>query len=369
GACTSRRDKPLVGLHGFVRQFPAIPQAEMCLVKENNLKNVRDVIKINLTFKLIIGTCFTLLVYFFSAYIASEIYGIPEEDMIILIQIASIGIISNILYEALNSFFLGAQYVKIVQIGTIIRTSLRSTISIFLILLGMTLLGPLIGLVLSPVIVVIIYFIILKKKFFLKLDKKEHVEWKMSKKMFRYGSPLLLYSLIIGVEAQLYVLVLTLYGFIIEVSYFNVAVVSAAAIGIITKSLSFTLFPIFSKKDWNLNQERNKLIKTFLFSLKFCSILILPVTVLLIIFASNTFPMIFGDQYREASPFISIYFIIFLLSPFGSYSIPAFFNGQKKTKYVLYIESSRVILSLIFTLILINLFGAMGLIVGIVIGT
>ncbi|GAI39096.1 unnamed protein product, partial [marine sediment metagenome] len=39
-------------------------------IKENNFKGVRDIIRINLTVKIIIGLLFTLFIYVFSVYIA-----------------------------------------------------------------------------------------------------------------------------------------------------------------------------------------------------------------------------------------------------------------------------------------------------------
>ncbi|MFX1443897.1 MAG: oligosaccharide flippase family protein [Promethearchaeota archaeon] len=338
-------------------------------IKEESYKDVRNIIKINLIIKIIISIFFTLIVIIFSNYIAKKIYNIQDDRMVLLIQLASIGIIANILYDTINSFFLGALNTKMVQIGTILQTSLRTILTISLILVGFTLFGPMIGFVLPPLIVVIIYLFLLKKFFFKENTNNEAIDWKKLSEMVKYGYPLFLYSIIISIHVQCFVLILTIYGFLTEVSYFNVAIVSASVMGILTKSIKYTLFPIFSKKDWDKIDEREKLIKTFQFSLKFCSLLILPVTILLILFSGNTFPLIFGEKYREASPFISIYLFIFLLCSFGYLSIPAFFNGQKKTKYVFLIELLEFLASLIFALILINFYGGIGVIFGIVIGT
>jgi len=339
-------------------------------IKEKNYKAVRDVIRINLIIKIIIGLLFTIFVSVFSVVIATEIYRINDPRMILLIQIASIGIISTILYDAFNSFFLGAQYVKVVQIGTILRTSTRSILSIFFILIGLTLLGPMLGFVFSPLIVVIVYSILLRKRFHLKTLEKQPIEWNKLKEMIKYGYPLTIFSLLWGIQFQLYTYILAIHGYITEVSYLNVAVVSAALIGILTKSFSFTLFPIFSKMDWNNNErEKRKLIEYFQFSNKFGTIIIVPTSILLIIFSADIFPIIFGENYIKASPFISTYFCIFLLVSFGSLSIPAFFNGQKQTKYVLFIQLVEVSSIVIFSLILISIIGAIGMAYGIVLGT
>ena len=338
-------------------------------IEEKNFKGIRDVIKINLTIKITIALIFAFIIILFSEFIAYEIYRIDDNRLVILIQLGSIGIISTILYDAINSIFLGGLKVKMVRIGTILRTSLRTVLSILLILIGYTLLGPMIGFVFSTLIVVIIYLYFLKKTFFKESIEKEPVNWNELSLMMKYGYPLLMNSFIISIQIESYVFLLVIFGLFLEISYFNVAVITGSLIGILTKSVSYTIFPIFSEKNWDKIQDREKLIKTFQFSLKFCSLLILPVTILFILFSADIFPIIFGEKYREASPFISVYFLIYLLTSFGSLSVPAFFNGQKNTFCVLYIEVIKFLSSLILALILITFYGGLGLVYGIVIGT
>ena len=76
--------------------------------------------------------------------------------------------------------------------------------------------------------------------------------------MVKYGYPLLLLSAVASIQLPIYSYILTINGFLIEVSYLNVAIVSASIIGILTKSISYTLFPIFSKLDWNKDDEKEK---------------------------------------------------------------------------------------------------------------
>ena len=338
-------------------------------IKKNNFQEISSIIKTNLIIKLFIGLIAILFLNLYASFITYNIYRVNDEQLVMLVQISSFGICANILYEALNSIFLGKLNFKMVQIGTIIHTLLRSTISIFLILLGFHLLGPIIGLVFSLLFVDLIYII-----FLLKDKKKSKIEktplnLKTFSRMMKYGYPLLIFSIFLSFKVQIFFFILIFYGFINEVSYFDVAIVSASLLGIFTKSISFTLFPIFSKKSWDNQDERMKLIKTFQFSIKFGSLIILPTTILLMVFSRDIFPLIYGEQYLDASIYISVYLISYLFVFLGSLSIPAFFNGQKKTINVLYIELVYLIGSLFFVLILINIYGGIGLVVGIVLGS
>ena len=337
-------------------------------MSQNDTNGVRDVIRINLYVKMLIGSFLTIFVAFFSIYIAKEIYNIDDARMIILIQIASIGIISSILYEALNSIFLGALNMKTVQLGSILRTSLRSTLSIILILLGFTLKGPLIGYVLSTLIVDIFYLFSLRLIYPKKEGNKSSTDWKELLTMLRYGYPLLLGSFIIAIETEIYFLILSYYGYIPEISYLSIAFTSGALIGILKKAISQSLFPVFSKKDWDIEKDKNSLINYYLFSLKFETFLIIPVAIFIILFSRNFFYIIFGEKYEIAAPFISTYFLIYLLIPIGAISIPAFFNGQKQTRVVLFMETINLIVSVIIALSLIPFFAGLGVVLGIIIG-
>ncbi len=339
-------------------------------IKENNFKDIRNVIRIVLVIKVFVGLVFSILIFLYSTYIAVEIYKISDEKLIILIQIGALGIFSRILYETLNSFYLGAFKAKMVQMGSIVQTSLRAVLSIVFILMGFTYLGPMIGFVLSPLIVVIIYLVLLSRLFFKDKIEKEITDWTVMAKMFKYGYPLLFLSIVIGIQISIYSYILVVSGYTIEVSYLNVAILSATVIGILQKSISLTIFPIFSKMDWDDNneKERKKLIGHFQFSIKFCTIIIVPATVILIILSADLFPIIYGEEYRDALPFITIFLLTFLLVSFGSLSIPAFFNGQKKTNYVFYLQLIELISLILFSLILIPFIGAIGLVYGIVLG-
>ena len=338
-------------------------------MKENDLKGVKSIIRINLIVKVIVGLIFTFLVIYFSVFIAKEIYKINDDRISILIQISAIAIISSILYDTINSFFIGAQKMRLVQYGAILRTVLRTFLSVFLVLIGLTIIGPILGYVLSSSIVVIIYAFFLLKTFKFNIEKEKGTNWKEFSRMIKYGYPLLIFSIIAGIQGQIFILILTVYGYLNEVSFFHLAIISGGAITILTKAISFSLFPIFSKMDWNNNDEQKTLINYFQFSIKFSTLLIVPVVILVILFSGDIFPIIYGNSYTDATPFISTYFLMFLLVSFGSLSIPAFFNGQRQTKYVLYITLIELSTSVIFALFLISYFGAIGLVYGVILGS
>ena len=335
---------------------------------KNQIKNAWNIIKINLFIKLLLGLLLMFLIFVLANNIAYDIFSLKDERLVLLIQIASVGILSNVLFSAMNAIFLGAQKMKIVQVGTILQTSLRTIFSLFLIQIGFTLTGAMVGFVLAPLFVSFIYLFFLKKTFPISKSEKLRTEWKEFSKMFKYGYPLLIYSIILSIQVPIFTYILTVFGFLNEISYLNTAIVSGAIIGIITKSISFTLFPIFSKKNWDLEQDREKLKKTYQFSIKFATLLVVPLAFFLTLFSKDVFPLIFGDAYVDAAPFISVYFLFYLFTAFGLLTIPAFLNGQNKTRQVLNIEILGLATAVSTGILFIFLFGSIGFFIGMVIG-
>jgi len=337
-------------------------------LKTGDVIGVKNIIKINLIIKVLIGISLTFIVFYISVFIAQNIYKISDIRLIIVMQIASFGIISSILYETTKCFFLGAQKMKIIQFGVIILDLLRAIISISLILLGFHIYGFMIGFILPIMIVSIINLCLINRTFRIEKSQKTRIDWSELSRMIKYGYPLMIFSFVAGIQGQIFIFILTIYGYFPEVSYLNVAIILAAAIGILTRSISLTLFPIFSKISWQKEQERKLLINYFKFSNKFATLIVIPFCFILIIFSEDILTIIFGESYRPAALFVSIYFFIFFLIPLGSLSIPAFFNGQKYTKYVLYIEMVFLFSGVLLSLLFINLLGGLGLIIGFLLG-
>ncbi len=337
-------------------------------MNKNDIDGIRNIIRINLIIKIFIGLLFMFIIAVNANFIVNEIYKVDDERLIVLIQIASIGIFTTILFEAINSIFLGAEYMNLIRTGNILYNSLKVGLSVWLILLNLTLIGPLISFVFSPLIVALIYLFFLKKKFGKDISIKFQIDWKELKKMMKYGYPLLLVSLIMSIQAQIYSYILFSFGFLHEVSYFYVSLLSSGLIFIIILPISLALFPAFSKFEWIKNEEQKILKIYFQFSIKFGNLITLPIIIFIIIFSNEIFPIIYGNNYLSASPFISVYFLTYLLVPFGLLTIPAFLNGQKHTKSVMYLELIKLFGGISFGLIFIHIFGGIGIMIGIFIG-
>ncbi|TFG24465.1 MAG: hypothetical protein EU529_04190 [Promethearchaeota archaeon] len=329
---------------------------------------IKEVIRINIIIKILIGFFFFLIVWLGAKFIALEIYNINDERLITLIRFSSLEIFSRMLFNATISILLGLGKIKIIRLEIIIRMLWRTILSISLVLYGLTLLGPMIGFFTSNIIVVLFNLFLIIKKTNKVNVKRKSINKKLFSEMIKYGYSLLIYSFIVSIQIPIYLYILILTSNLQNLSYFKTAVDSAKTIQILIQSISMVLFPAFSKLDWNNEKDRKVLINNFKSSLKFSSIIILPITCILIIFSGDIFPFLYGDDYLPASIYYSMYFMIFLFVTFGSISIPEFLKGQKQTNYVLYIETVNIVFSVVFGLIFIHFYPGIGLIFGIILG-
>ncbi|MEJ2252460.1 MAG: oligosaccharide flippase family protein [Candidatus Lokiarchaeota archaeon] len=267
--------------------------------KITNPKEVRNIAKINIYIKIFIGFLYSLVLIINAGGIAKYIYNINNSNMILLIWFGSIGVFSTLLFDSVNYAFIGLENMSAMRYSTISRKIIEAAVSIGLLLIGFGAIGPLIGLFLGPLIASLFGLIYLKRKLNTFYSSGMGLDWSFLLKMIKYGYPLSFVTLIVGIQPQIFTFLLIQLGNIKFVSFFNVAYASKKIIFILTQSISFTFFPAFSRFNWEKIDDRNKLKSKYQFSIKIGSFLILPITLLLIIFSREIFPIIFGSKYIE----------------------------------------------------------------------
>ena len=276
-------------------------------------------------------------------------------------------IISTILSNATFAIFIGLQQMYYAAWTTIILTFVRPTLTICIILL-FGLYGGIIGLFSGPATVVLINIIIIKKSNFKAGLKPGEKDWHLLSIMFKYGYPLSIVSLLIGLQTQLYNYILTFYGYVSAVGYFNAAVTSSGIILMLTQPVAQELFPAFSKLEWNKQEDRSQLKESYQISIRMCNFIILPFTILMIFFAGNIFPLLFGwEIYSRFNLYFYLLFCFTFVS-FGYAFIPAFLNGQKQTKTVLCLYLIGLLTGIVSSIFLIPIFQAIGAVLGFLIG-
>lgn len=163
--------------------------------------------------------------------------------------------------------------------------------------LNWTLYGPVIGLVLATGIAGLLGFFYIRKRILKRIEDKQSINWKCLPKLIKKGFSFSLISVVQNIRHEVFILILTILGFYIEVSYIKVGLAISAVFYIITKPVGISLFPVFSKYSWISSVDRTILKNVFQYSIKFLNIFISPIISFCIIFSFSLIPLIFGVNY------------------------------------------------------------------------
>ncbi len=338
------------------------------LGKLNKKEESRNVIKITLITKSLIGIGLAITIYFLAEEFVPSLLGTQNQILIPLVQLASILLITKNLLEAVQSILIGATKMNIFIKLLVIRSSIILFATILLVLLGWNLFGPIIGLILATGITGLLGLFYIRKNLLKHSGKKQNIDWKCLPQLVKRGFSYSLISVIYNVRYEVFILFLAIFGFYTEVSYLKVGVGIFAIFYVILRPVMISLFPIFSMYSWRTPAEKTILNQLFQYSIKFCVLFISPVIIFFIAFASELVPLIFGLNYLVGSQFISVFLIYFLPLTIGMVAIPSFFFSQGNQSLAFLIEFFSFIASILLGIWFSLFLGAFGFAIGISFG-
>ena len=121
------------------------------------------------------------------------------------------------------------------------------------------------------------------------------------------------------------------------------------------------LFPAFSKLDPKKDKETLK--NVFQFSIKYASLLVVPVAALIMCLSEPAISTLFGLAYGAAPLFLALLALTYVYTAFGSLSTGNLINSQGQTTFSLYLTLLTVAIGFPMGFILIMQFGVLGLII------
>ena len=99
------------------------------------------------------------------------------------------------------------------------------------------------------------------------------------------------------------------------------------------------LFPAFSKLD--AQKDKETLRNVFQYSVKYATLIVVPVTVMVMALAQPAIGTIFENKYVQAPLYLALLSVIYLFSAVGSLCTVSLINGQGYTKYNLETNNSH----------------------------
>ena len=330
---------------------------------EGRAEEVRSIFLSGLIFEIALGLILSVISFMFSDFLATSVFNRPA--IAPLIQIASFSILTGGLISAATAAFTGVERMALNSVMIICQSIIKTLLVIALVIVGLSISGAIIGFMTASLIAGLIGIALmwtiyknLPKPITLKLEIKAYI-----KEMLKYGVPLSISTIIAGFLTQFYAFLLPIYYVTNNsmIGNYGIAQTFVVLIGFFATPITTMLFPAFSKLDPQKDKETLK--NVYQFSIKYASLLVVPVAALVMSLAQPAVSTLFGATYETAPLFLALLSVSYLYTAFGNLSTGNLINSQGQTKLILKLTLLTIAIGFPMGLVLILQFGVIGLII------
>ena len=325
---------------------------------QNKQTEIKNILKASITFEFILGTILSILTYLLAAPIA-QLFNRPQITP--FIQIASLTIFGQALFQTANSTFIGYEKMQYQSLGLIVQSILKASISIVLVWANFGVEGAILGHTIAYIVAGIFAITLFLTQIYNKLSNNENKTSILTtiKKMLRYGLPQSGAIIMAGLLMQFYAFLIALYLSNQTIANYNLAINFSIIVAFFVQPIQTLLFPAFSKIDGQKN--KTTLQNVFRYSVKYSSLLVLPAAFMVMALSTPAVATLFPGKYEQTPLYLSLYIIIYLYTSFGRLSSANLIKSQGRTDINLKLGTLTTIISAILGLILIPTYGILGL--------
>jgi len=285
---------------------------------ENNAK-IRSIFISGLLFELILGFSLSFLSFGLSPFIASTLH---RPTIVPLIQIGSFFILTGALVNTAIGAFTGVEKMHLYSFMLIIQAVAKTALIIALVLLGLGTLGAVAGFTISSLLAGLAG-IFLMWTVYRSLPRATDIKLEITKTiktMFKYGFPVSIVAILSGFLSTFYSYVLYIYVTNnVTIGNYNLAINFSVLITFFATPVTTMLFPAFSKLDYRKDHETLK--NVFQYSVKYASLIVLPVTAIVISLAQPGIGTIYQNRYDQAPLFLALFSVTYFYTGFGNLSL------------------------------------------------
>ncbi len=366
----------LYGLYGIVLTVPALIGMfrdwgiNVAMVRcaaqyraEGRAAEIRSVFVSGFVFELALGIALSVITFVLSGFLA-EVFNRPE--IASLIQIASLSILAAGITNAATAAFTGIERMELNSVMLICQSIIKTALIILLVspVFGLGTFGAVIGYIIGMLVAGLIGALLVWK-LYKKLPKPDSLKLEIKayiQAMLIYGVPVSIAGLIAGFMTQFYMFLLPIYYTTDNsvIGNYSIAMNFVVLITFFATPITTMLFPAFSKLDPKKDHAAFK--NVYQFSIKYASLLVVPVSVLVMALAEPAVSALFGTSYSLAPLFLALLAITYIYTAFGGLTTSNLINSQGQTKYNLKLTIITAIIGFPLGLVLILSFGVMGLI-------
>jgi len=327
------------------------------------LKHAIKVVKYGFIIRLSTGIIISALNFIFADSFATILLQRPE--LTFYVRITSISILFQAIYSTVNSTFVGLDKTEYNAFLTNLQAASKALISIVLVVLGFGIYGAIIGHIIGYVTAtasgMLLLMVILRRLLQHEsrvIDNSDNSKSGI-KNLLQYGLPLYLSILLTGFVPLYQNIILAFFANDIDIGNYRAAINFTTLLTMFSIPITTALLPAFSK----LNSTRDSKLGTF-FELanRYTSIVVIPLTLVMIIFSKEIVELIYGSNYTSAPIFLAMYCLVYLLTGFGYLTLISFYNGIGKTKLTLQMNLISFLIFTVFSPVFTSIYKVLGLI-------
>jgi len=337
------------------------------LRSEGRFGKLAGMIRSGLLFTLVVGVVVSLLCFGFSRQLAGAV--LHRQEMGQLVALASVIILFQGLFNLAYNALVGLDRMGQGALMLVLRDSTRVILSPLLIIMGFGVAGAIGGQVFGWILASLfgVWLVLVVRGVLRNMSNETELEQGVVadiRIMMSYGLPLYVGGVVSTVLTQYQNIVLAFFTSNTDIGNLTAAVNFGALIGIIATPVSTALFPAFSKLD--LQTGKDDLRRMFELSIRYTTLLILPVAVVVSALSGDLTKVVYGAAYSSASTYLTLYVCIFLLAGLGSQVSTNFLSGIGKTRETLKVSLVQLAIFLPVAPVMASLFHVLGVIVALI---
>jgi len=333
--------------------------------KMNGIYNIRKLIETGYILNFTTGSILSLLLYKYSDPISSLVLNRPEVSN--YLEITAFLILFQSIFNVGLAVFTGYEKMTFRSAVIVLQSIVKGVFSPVLVFLGFGISGSVTGHTISYFIAAILGLLLVTR---IKKEYDANNRSSFIQNLFiliGFGLPLFLSQIFIGVTNQFRGVLLAWFISDEIIGNYGISTWFTALIGVILATIGTPMFPSFSK--YNIKNEPRKTIDVYRWSIRYTSILIIPLICFLISSSKPLIYTIFGEKYLQAPFILSLQLLPSLLVGLGSISNYNLLISQGETRAALVYTIFGSVLTIFFSYLFIQIWGIVGLLVSLIISS
>lgn len=327
------------------------------MLRTDQKARIKTLVKHALLLRASTGIAIFLISYIFADLFATSLLNRPE--LAFYLRIGAIAILFQVIFTTAASSFVGLDKTERSALTLNIQAISKTVISLVLVLMGFTLTGAILGHVFSYAISGIAGLLLLYLIFRHLSASQDKTFRENTRTLLKFGTPLYVSILLTGFVPIFQNIVLAFFATDAQIGNYKAAINFATLMTTLAIPIRTALLPAFSK----LSSGDKKTVKEFFkIANKYTAALVMPATILIMIFSNQIVQIIYGSTYNSAAAYLTVYCFLYFLVGIGFLNFVSLYNGLGETKITLRISLITFVVMLFLSVPLTSSYGVTGLI-------